>query len=149
MCYRYEKQHSNFVSCLERSESASKPESQYMSADKAKLRTELQDLQVQYTHTNIVFRKIHLKPSLNPKTICKYRQMVKNKWFLFFLKNCMFPLQALRSEVQSLEPAHAELISLGSSLYPTAPEDRVKQLKDELAALQRRLHVQNEALPQR
>ena len=71
------------------------------------------------------------------------RQMVRNrnKWF--------FPLQALHSEVRSLEPAHAELISLGTSLCPTAPEDRVKQLKDELAALQRRLQVQSEALPQR
>lgn len=50
MRFRYEKQHSNFVSCLERSESASKPESQYLAADKAKLQTELQDLQVHYIH---------------------------------------------------------------------------------------------------
>lgn len=55
----------------------------------------------------------------------------------------------MHSEVQSLEPAHAELISLGISLYPTAPEERVRQLKDELETLQRRLHVQNEVLPQR
>lgn len=59
MCFRFEKQRSNFVSCLERSECASKPESQYLSADKAKLRTEIQDLQVQYrTHiTPIVLQK--------------------------------------------------------------------------------------------
>lgn len=61
----------------------------------------------------------------------------------------IFPLQALHSEVQSLEPAHAELVSLGTSLCPTAPEERVKQLQDELESLQRRLHVQNEDLPQR
>ncbi|KAF1374585.1 hypothetical protein PFLUV_G00230620 [Perca fluviatilis] len=98
---KYEKQHSNFVSCLERSESASKPESQYLAADKAKLHTELQDL------------------------------------------------QALHSEVQSLAPAYAELVSVGTSLCPTAPEDSVRQLKDELETLQQRLHGQNEALPQR
>lgn len=62
--------------------------------------------------------------------------------FFFFLK-------ALHSEVLSLEPAHAELVSLGTSLYLTAPDERVRQLKDELEALQGRLHVQNEALPQR
>lgn len=45
MCSRFEKHRSSFVSCLERSESVSKPES--LSADKTKLRTELQDLQVQ------------------------------------------------------------------------------------------------------
>lgn len=51
MSFRYEKQHSNFVSCLERSESASKPESPFLSADKAKLRGEIQDLQVQFIQT--------------------------------------------------------------------------------------------------
>lgn len=64
-------------------------------------------------------------------------------------KRSMFSLQALHAEVQSLEPAHAELVSLGTSLCPTAPEERVRQLKDELETLQRRLHVQNEVLPQR
>lgn len=47
MCSRYEKQRSSFISCLERSESAAKLESKCLSADKTKLRTELQDLQVQ------------------------------------------------------------------------------------------------------
>lgn len=60
-----------------------------------------------------------------------------------------FSLQVLYSEVQSLERAHAELASLGTSLYPTAEGERVSQLKDELETLQRRLHVQNEVLPQR
>lgn len=55
MWFRYEKQRSNFVSCLERSECASKPESQCLSADKAKLRSELQDLQVNYKHRNSYF----------------------------------------------------------------------------------------------
>lgn len=67
----------------------------------------------------------------------------------FFLKKSMFSMQALYSDVQSLEPAHAELVSLETSLCPTAPEERVRQLKDELETLQRRLHVQNEVLPQR
>lgn len=58
-------------------------------------------------------------------------------------------LQVLHSEVQSLEPPHAELVTLGMSLYPTAPEDRVRQLKEELETLQRRLCVRNEVLPQR
>lgn len=55
----------------------------------------------------------------------------------------------LLSEVLSLEPAHPELASLVSSLCPTAPEERVRQLRDELQTLQRRLHVQNEVIPQR
>lgn len=46
MCFRYEKQSSNFASCLERAESASKPDSQHLSADKVKLHTEIQDMQV-------------------------------------------------------------------------------------------------------
>lgn len=50
MSFRYEKQHSNFVSCLERSESASKPESPFLSAG-TKLRGEIQDLQVQFIQT--------------------------------------------------------------------------------------------------
>lgn len=58
-------------------------------------------------------------------------------------------LQALHSEIQTLEPAHAELVSLGTSLCPTAPEERVRHLKDELETLQKRLHVQNEVFPQR
>lgn len=61
----------------------------------------------------------------------------------------MFSLQALHSEVQSLERAYTELVSLGTSLYPTATEEKVGQLKDELEILQRRLRVQNEVLPQR
>lgn len=56
-CFRYEKQRSNFVSCLERSESASKPESQCLSADKAKLRTEIQDLQVRTMQSHIFIKK--------------------------------------------------------------------------------------------
>lgn len=55
----------------------------------------------------------------------------------------------LHSELQSLEPAHAELESLGMLLYPAAPDERVRQLKDELGTLQRRLHVQNQVLPER
>ena len=58
-------------------------------------------------------------------------------------------MEVLHSEVQSLDLAHVELVSVGTSLFPTAPEERVKQLKDELEALQWRLHVQNEVLPQR
>lgn len=46
MCFRYEKQRSNFASCLERAESASKLDSQHLSADKVKLHTEIQDMQV-------------------------------------------------------------------------------------------------------
>uniref|UniRef100_A0AAV2JAL2 Calponin-homology (CH) domain-containing protein n=1 Tax=Knipowitschia caucasica TaxID=637954 RepID=A0AAV2JAL2_KNICA len=42
---RYEKQRSVFMSCLDRCEAPSKAESQYLSADKAKLHTELQELQ--------------------------------------------------------------------------------------------------------
>lgn len=57
--------------------------------------------------------------------------------------------QASHSEVHSLEPAHAELASLVTSLCPTAPEDRVRQLKDELETLRQRLHVQNEVIPHR
>ncbi|XP_041828569.1 nesprin-1-like [Melanotaenia boesemani] len=98
---KYEKQISNFASCLERSESASRPESQCLSADKAKLRTEIQEL------------------------------------------------QALQPEVQSLQRDCAELVSLETLLYPTAPEERVIQLKDELQNMQERLLVQHEVLPQR
>lgn len=58
-------------------------------------------------------------------------------------------LKVLHSEVQSIEPPHSELVTLGASLYPTAPEDRVRQLKEELETLQMRLCVQNEVLPQR
>lgn len=68
---------------------------------------------------------------------------------VFFFKKSLFLLQALHSEVQSLAPAYAELVSVGTSLCPTAPEDRVRQLKDELETLQQRLHAQNEVLPQR
>lgn len=64
-------------------------------------------------------------------------------------KKSMFSLQALHCEVQGLEPAYVELVSLATSLYLTAPQERVKQLKEELEMLQRRLHVQNEALPQK
>lgn len=46
MCFRYEKLKTNFVLCLERCESASKQESNCLSADKSKLHTEIQDLQV-------------------------------------------------------------------------------------------------------
>ncbi|XP_034001986.1 nesprin-1-like, partial [Trematomus bernacchii] len=42
---RFEKQRSHLTSCLERSEAASHPESQLLSADRAKLRAEIQDLQ--------------------------------------------------------------------------------------------------------
>lgn len=65
------------------------------------------------------------------------------------LKEKLSSLQMLLSEVLSLEPAHPELVSLVSSLCPTAPEERVRQLRDELQTLQRRLHVQNEVIPQR
>lgn len=68
--------------------------------------------------------------------------------FLVF-KKTKFSLQALLSDVQSLEPAHPELASLVMSLCPTAPEERVRQLKEELETLQRRLNVQNEVIPQR
>lgn len=61
----------------------------------------------------------------------------------------MFYLQALHSELQSLEPSHPELESLVMALCPTASEERAMQLKDELETLQRRLHVQNEVIPQR
>lgn len=46
MYFRYEKQRSNFASSLERAESASKPDSQHLSADKVKLHTEIHDMQV-------------------------------------------------------------------------------------------------------
>lgn len=61
----------------------------------------------------------------------------------------MFSWQALHSDMKSLEPAHAGLVSLGTSLYPTAPAERVGELKQELENLQKRLQAQNEALPQR
>nr|XP_057913481.1 nesprin-1 isoform X6 [Doryrhamphus excisus] len=96
---RFEKQRANFISCLERSECAIQSESHCLSADKAKLCNELQDL------------------------------------------------QALRSEVQTLASSHAELVSLGTSLYPSAPDE--SHLMEDLDALQGRLHVQNEALPRR
>lgn len=48
LCFRYEKLKTNFVSCLERSESASKRESNCLSADKTKLHTEIQDLEVHH-----------------------------------------------------------------------------------------------------
>lgn len=55
MCFRYEKLKTNFVSCLERSESASKQESNCLSADKTKLHTEIQDLQVQRIEISMCF----------------------------------------------------------------------------------------------
>lgn len=61
----------------------------------------------------------------------------------------MFSLQAIHSEVQTFKAAHPELVSLVMSLCPTAPEDRVKELKDELETLQKRLQVQNDVIPQR
>lgn len=70
-------------------------------------------------------------------------------WYHCKLVNTCIVSQVLHSEVLSLEPAHAELVSLGMSLYPTAPDDRISQLKDDLETLQRRLHLQNEVLPQR
>ncbi|KAJ4921304.1 hypothetical protein JOQ06_000784 [Pogonophryne albipinna] len=42
---RFEKQRSHLTSCLERSEAASHPESRLLSADRAKLRAEIQELQ--------------------------------------------------------------------------------------------------------
>ncbi|KAJ0062855.1 hypothetical protein NL108_008143 [Boleophthalmus pectinirostris] len=98
---KYEKQRSTFISSLERCEAMSKPESQYLSADKAKLRSELQDL------------------------------------------------QALQSEVHTLEPTYLELMSLGTLLYPSAPEERVTQLKEDLETLQKRLNIQKAVIPQR
>lgn len=55
MCFRYEKLKTNFVSCLERSESASKRESNCLSADKSKLHTEIQDLEVHHIELSMCF----------------------------------------------------------------------------------------------
>lgn len=52
--FRYEKQRSNFVSCLERAESAEKPDTQHLSADKVKLHAEIQDLQVRRFALNFI-----------------------------------------------------------------------------------------------
>lgn len=60
-----------------------------------------------------------------------------------------FFFQALQVEVESLKKAHEDLASLGTLLYPTAPEDNVTKLKDELGTLQERLLVQQEVIPQR
>lgn len=58
-------------------------------------------------------------------------------------------MQALHSEVQSFQPVHPELVTLVDSLCPTAPEERVRQLKDDLDTLQTKLHIQNEVIPER
>lgn len=66
-----------------------------------------------------------------------------------FLTKQNLSLQALHSEVQSLEPTLPALSSLVMSLCPTAPEERVKELKEELQSLLTRLNVQNKIIPQR
>lgn len=58
-------------------------------------------------------------------------------------------MQALHFEVQSFQPVHLELVTLVNSLCPTAPEESVQQLKDELETLQKKLHIQNEVIPER
>ncbi|CAG13184.1 unnamed protein product, partial [Tetraodon nigroviridis] len=111
----YEKLKTNFGLCLERCESASKQETNCLSADKSRLHTEIQDLQVQ-----------------------------RNEIAIYF-----FFLQALHSEVQSFQPVHLELVTLVDFLCPTAPEERVQQLKDDLETLQKKLHIQNEVILER
>lgn len=58
-------------------------------------------------------------------------------------------MQALYSEVQSIQAVHPELVTLVDSLSPTAPEERVQQLKDDLDILQNKLHIQIEVIPER
>lgn len=144
MCFRYEKQRSNFASCLERAESASKPDSQHLSADKVKLHTEIHDMQVCCLQSHASF-------------FCSFMGLCKvpncDKWTTLSQtkqdNNGCLSLQALHSEVQSLEPTLPALSSLVTSLCQTAPEDTVKHLKEELENLQTRLDVQNKIIPQR
>lgn len=58
-------------------------------------------------------------------------------------------IQLLQSEVQTLEPLYLELMSLGTLLYPSAPEERVAQLREDLETLQKRLNIQKAVIPQR
>lgn len=67
----------------------------------------------------------------------------------FILREVCARLQALHSEVQSLEPSLPALASVVTSLCPTAPEDKVRQLKEELENLQKRFNLQNKVIPQR
>ncbi|KAK6304736.1 hypothetical protein J4Q44_G00253220 [Coregonus suidteri] len=58
-------------------------------------------------------------------------------------------LQDLQSEVVSLEPLHAGLVASGTSLYPTAPEEKARQLSDDLEQLKKRWSSQNQLIPHR
>ncbi|XP_077587652.1 nesprin-1 [Stigmatopora nigra] len=57
--------------------------------------------------------------------------------------------QARYKEVEALGPAHAQLLSVATSLYGSVSEDTVRELSEELDAFRERLRVQNQALPQR
>lgn len=68
---------------------------------------------------------------------------------LYYSPRFLFFLQALHSEIQSFQLVHPELATLVNTLCPTASEERVQQLKDDLGTLQKRLHFQNEVIPER
>lgn len=118
-----EKQLSNLTSCLERMESSTRPDGPRLTADKSKLRFEIQYLQVWQS------------ARLSGVRCC------------FFIMSLF--LQALQPELQSLQTAHADLLTLGTDVFPSAAEQTVLQLQEELDVLQRRLQVQQEALPRR
>ena len=61
---------------------------------------------------------------------------------------CPVP-QHLRSELKSLEVLLKELGTQAEALYPTAPQERVEALKEELHQLQQRWSSQTTALANR
>uniref|UniRef100_A0A8C7KDH8 Spectrin repeat containing, nuclear envelope 1b n=1 Tax=Oncorhynchus kisutch TaxID=8019 RepID=A0A8C7KDH8_ONCKI len=131
---KYEKDRSSFVSCLERCESTSKPESHCLPADKTKLESELQDL----------------------ITFCK-----GGKYFFMALIVCDFPvicilyrIKELQSQLFQVEQFDQSLLkfsqwseNLFSTLHSTSLvnitdlQPAVAQVKETLAALQKQSGV--------
>lgn len=84
MCFRYEKQRSNFASYLERAESASKPDSQHLSADKVKLHTEIHDMQVCYSQSRASFFPDLAKQDYNRHFLFRLYTLKSSHWSLLY-----------------------------------------------------------------
>ncbi|RXM34941.1 Nesprin-1 [Acipenser ruthenus] len=98
---KYEKEQSTFVSWLERSETAANSQAQYISADRAKLQSEVQNL------------------------------------------------QDLQTEVSFHESIYTSLVTLATSLFPTASESSVKGFTQDLDQLDKRWCSLSQVIPQR
>ncbi|MEQ2161686.1 hypothetical protein GOODEAATRI_012073, partial [Goodea atripinnis] len=113
MWQKFEKQLSNFVSCLERSETASKPESQCLSADKARLRTEMQDLQalqlevqsLKKAHDDLASLGTLLYPTAPKENIIKLKDELKTLQERLLVQQDVIPhrITELQSHISLVE----------------------------------------------